>query len=395
LATLQIEPNLFFSLEDHILLMMVSMMMKHSKFNNITPKFRVGLPLALGSVLLVIVTLEFGVRLFWGTVAQVGNEKLQLNSNRGWALAPGQYLIKSNAGDDILYQINEQGLRNPPIQTQKPANTFRVIILGDSISEGLEVSSDRTFVRQLELILQEKYPDHSIEVINAGTSDYSTEQEWLWLREEGVNYGPDLVILQWYLNDWRSFSSPPAVVASLHNVLIGRSAAYSSYFLLSRRGMAQWQVEDVAFRFRFRQGFLAHDWVNDSEALTTLIEDASEDWGGAWDKTKLRLSQSFILKMQNLADAHNFDFMLALFPVSVQVETELETRQDLNFPQQQMLDFANQNSIPVIDLLTTLRKNKKQELFLDQAHYTPTGHKLIAETLAFLLEEMGLIPEKF
>jgi lysophospholipase L1-like esterase len=78
----------------------------------------------------------------------------------------------------------------------------------------------------------------------------------------------------------------------------------------------------------------------------------------------------------------------------VQVETELETRQDLNFPQQQMLDFANQNSIPVIDLLTTLRKNKNQELFLDQAHYTPTGHKLIAETLAFFLEEMGLIPEK-
>jgi lysophospholipase L1-like esterase len=40
-----------------------------------------------------------------------------------------------------------------------------------------------------------------VEVVNAGVSGYSTDQELLWFREEGIKYNPDLLLLVLTGND--------------------------------------------------------------------------------------------------------------------------------------------------------------------------------------------------
>jgi len=96
---------------------------------------------------------------------------------------------------------NNRGFRNTQdFSYAKPANTFRVLSLGDSHTQGYEVHQERTFSAVLE-----RYLIHhglAAEVINAGVSGFSTAEALVFLENEGVNYSPDVVIIGFFANDF-------------------------------------------------------------------------------------------------------------------------------------------------------------------------------------------------
>jgi hypothetical protein len=97
---------------------------------------------------------------------------------------------------------DEQGF--PPVArvghhylVQKPADVFRVIMLGGSTVEGIGVSSPlESLPSKPQLLLERESPQSSkqIEVINAGISGFSSDQEYLFLIADLLRYKPDLVI---------------------------------------------------------------------------------------------------------------------------------------------------------------------------------------------------------
>ncbi len=90
----------------------------------------------------------------------------------------------------------------------KPPDTFRILLLGDSYVEGLRVPLERTFGKVLEAELNAGAPaGQRYEVVNAGVSGWGTDQQLLWLRNEGVKYQPDLVLLSFFPgNDFQNVS---------------------------------------------------------------------------------------------------------------------------------------------------------------------------------------------
>lgn len=54
--------------------------------------------------------------------------------------------------------------------------------------------------------LERRLAARSVEVVNLGVRAYSTAQEFLYLREEGLKYHPNLVLLGFYSNDFRENS---------------------------------------------------------------------------------------------------------------------------------------------------------------------------------------------
>lgn len=121
----------------------------------------------------------------------------------------GPYGIRKNIGDvsgEMIvpeyrhrFTTNSQGFRGSKEYTlQKPAGTFRVITLGDSVTLGHGVADDETFSAVLERTLGEVIPT---EVINMGVSGFGTAEELLQLRHVGLRYQPDLVILAYFPND--------------------------------------------------------------------------------------------------------------------------------------------------------------------------------------------------
>jgi lysophospholipase L1-like esterase len=85
-------------------------------------------------------------------------------------------------------RINEKGLRDHEHSYDRQNDNGRILVLGDSFAWGYGVEESERFSQRLEEALD-------VEVINAGVSGYSTDQELLWYRNEGVKYETDLVIL--------------------------------------------------------------------------------------------------------------------------------------------------------------------------------------------------------
>jgi hypothetical protein len=160
--------------------------------------------LLLGSVALVLGGLEAAAR-----VARSGqgggkeaNEPKQYNEYDpllGWRKKPGARVTYRRREYTVEVAVNSLGLRDPERGYQAPAGTQRVLALGDSFLEGYTVPLADTVTQVLERQL--RAPGCAVDVINGGTQAYSTDQELLFYRSEGVKYAPRVVLLFIYYND--------------------------------------------------------------------------------------------------------------------------------------------------------------------------------------------------
>lgn len=118
----------------------------------------------------------------------------------GWSKTPLAVGRRDTREFDVTYRVNELGLRDDPMTSPaKPANTLRVLMLGDSFVLGYTVDREHLFVDQLERWWNAE--GRTVDVINAGTEGYSTDQEALWLAEHGRAFAPDVVVAFPYEND--------------------------------------------------------------------------------------------------------------------------------------------------------------------------------------------------
>lgn len=79
----------------------------------------------------------------------------------------------------------------------------KILILGDSVTEqGLYVNLFRDLIAS-------RYNDSSIVIINAGVTGYDTKLEYNYLKYRGLDLEPDLVIIQFNMND---FQSTPVII---------------------------------------------------------------------------------------------------------------------------------------------------------------------------------------
>ena len=100
-----------------------------------------------------------------------------------------------------VIKTNLKGLRDYEFPEKKPEGVFRIIVLGDSITEGHAIDIESTYPKKLEKLLNKGKPTRKHEVINCGVTGYNTFQELIFLKEKGIKYQPDLVIVGFCPND--------------------------------------------------------------------------------------------------------------------------------------------------------------------------------------------------
>lgn len=136
-------------------------------------------------------------------VAQYQNpmgSRYEYDSLLGWK-KKSNYKGKSQASEySVTYETNSKGLRGAEHPYKKESQAFRVLILGDSFTDGYTVNFNDLF-SQILLGNLSKTGQKTFEVVNAGVSAYSTDQEMLYFETEGYKYEPDLTILMYYEND--------------------------------------------------------------------------------------------------------------------------------------------------------------------------------------------------
>jgi len=124
------------------------------------------------------------------------------------------------------YYINgtDGGLRSDVGDKEKK----RILLLGDSIVYGLGVKKEDTFAE----ILNRELPDY--EFINAGVGGWNTDNESLWLMNEGYYLEPDVVILYITNNDLENVYAGKKPKYPLYQKVIYNSYVLSTVFYIKR-----------------------------------------------------------------------------------------------------------------------------------------------------------------
>jgi lysophospholipase L1-like esterase len=168
--------------------------------------------LAVLVVVVILLILEGSARIIeWQLVSMTSS----LPDRPGWQTEFFGSLFEWHEPDpDLLWRF-KAGLSNPLITTNsdhflgpeisrgKPADTYRVLILGDSSPVGLGLqSSKKTFAEILRHLLDRRFESRKdVEIINAAVSGYSSDQVLCWLESRGWAYDPDLVVVYCGNND--------------------------------------------------------------------------------------------------------------------------------------------------------------------------------------------------
>ena len=106
---------------------------------------------------------------------------------------------------DRLWERNIFNFRSPHATVHRRPGVRRIIVLGDSFTWGLLVpDSDSIWPARLERAL-----GGSTEVVNMAQRGWTTANEAEFLRRLGWQFDPDLVIVQFYLND--AYESQPGM----------------------------------------------------------------------------------------------------------------------------------------------------------------------------------------
>ena len=233
-----------------------------------------------------------------------------------------------NDGGRAEFRINSLGFRGPELAAEKPAGTFRILFLGDSITLGGRLPEEAVWVSRVAKALGPRY-----EAANAGASDVGLVEEARVLREAGLSIRPDLVVLAWYLNDARPPVGFPDELVFKNPVIswfnrqawLRRSHLAGFVYDSVRKAVFRRQLHlmDASNRrFQWTSDYMAGRWAADPAAFAALVGKARYDWGDAWDERSLDRMAGKIVGLRDLAARRGARFAVVMLPVHAQVYSE-------------------------------------------------------------------------
>ena len=103
---------------------------------------------------------------------------------------------------DVIVDYNGKGMRGPEVDYEKPDDVYRILIIGDSFVEAIQVPYEQTFPALLqEQLAAHDTADRRYEVIAMGRTGWGPLHEYIYYDAEGRLFGADLVLVTFYIND--------------------------------------------------------------------------------------------------------------------------------------------------------------------------------------------------
>lgn len=256
--------------------------------------------------------------------------------------------------------VNESGFRDDQNTIiHKPEDVYRIICIGDSVTFGVPVRlnpPEKTFAKRLESLFEEHPEYGKVEVLNAGNPAYTSYQGLKQLKTRLLKFKPDLVIIQFGMND-----PSPAVGLSDKEQPKFNKTSFSLYNALGKSALCCAIVK--IFR-RYGKG----DRSSDIELLRVPPDDFRKN----------------SLMMLALGELNGFE---CLFIKPVGFENGIfETNTNYQFPRK----------AKIVDVLPSLTNyaGDPAELFYDDCHLTPKGHELFAKTIFNAITVYGILDRK-
>jgi lysophospholipase L1-like esterase len=254
--------------------------------------------------------------------------------------------------------INSFGLRDREYPIEKPDGVVRVLMLGDSVTFGWGVEAEDTVAKKLERKLNAESSGPRFEVINAGVGNYNTVMEVLSFVERDAALKPDVVILNYFIND----AEP---VPTRHDIGL-LEYSYAAVYFMGRLDILR------------REYFGKEDW-------RTYYADLYGPNSEGWNQARIALD-----RLAKFCRASNIKLMIVNYP-------ELHQLDPYPFPQvtASVEGLANQSDVPFLDLLSSVDGVEPSSLWVSptDAHPNRNATERFAEAMnAALLQLFPSLP---
>jgi hypothetical protein len=345
----------------------------------------INLSLIIISVLFALFLSEIALRLMGFNPLYVSPERdrfWKYDSLLGWAHEPGQEGIFETPQFRTAVRINENGLRDQEHTYERQNDNERILVLGDSFAWGYGVEESERFSQLLEKSLD-------VEAINAGVSGYSTDQELLWYRNEGIKYETDLVILVFAGNDLGDndrqlvntiYYKPKFVIEEGQLVPMGYPVPKTSpqgkfiYSLSQRSALSYFLVQRYFDALAsYRKVKVNSDQTN---SPVSSIDAKSEPF---------KLTIALIDEMRNIAESRKAKFVI--------VTTDRWWNSPARETYKDFISILRTEGFLVLDVESMPGFDPEVMLIPNDGHWNQAGHKFVAEKIEALIESNRLIDQ--
>ncbi len=238
-------------------------------------------------------------------------------------------------------RTNRYGFRDFDYETPyKQADVYRIAFIGDSITFGLNVHSQCTFVRKFERYANESHSDSKIQSMNFGIDGYNTSQIFELLSSKVLLFKPDKVVYVMCLNDFDFEDSSGEKI---------RFFKKPNSFVLKR-------LENL---YRDSLNIDFHLWH--------------------FEKNKQQVYDK-IVEMKQLLLEQNIDFQIVLVPVFGFEGSNINfTGYPLSRMHVEIMRFMKKEKIDEVDLLDAFKNQEKPPDYFacDAWHPNHEGHEFI------------------
>ena len=263
-------------------------------------------------------------------------------------------------------KINSLGYRDYEHTVSKKEGVYRIMVIGDSIAAGWAIAKyEETYPALLEKRLNAI--GKPSEVINLGVAGYNTQQEVETLKDKGLAFKPDLVLLSYCLNDRESASG--VLFRLLHKEKTGekislvrepRILAYSALYHYLRYKVFKKDIDEGK-----RDSKETQEYIDKYREIVS--RDTVEEYFG---------------HLASLAYQYNFRVMVVVFPffdkfMDSETYPYMEEHLKVKF-------YCRQHNFLHLDLLEDFQNRQKRspKLYFDKTHPNHEGYRYVAEVIA-------------
>ncbi|WP_088348694.1 MULTISPECIES: SGNH/GDSL hydrolase family protein [Rhodomicrobium] len=253
---------------------------------------------------------------------------------------------------------NSKGQRDREIPYERTPGVLRIAMVGDSLTEGWGVPFEDTFSKRIERLYEAA--GSKAEIVNLGVGNWNTVQEVQYFLTKGFQYKPDIVVLNYFVND----AEPTPERRKEPSWLL--KYCYSCVFVKGR-------IDTILRQMSTRQ-----DWAD--YYLGLYDGGKSETWLAA---------KGAIKRLADYCKANNIKLLVAHLP-------ELHDVQNYRFGLVTDLvqQAAVENQVPFVDLLPNLQSRPSADLWVTppDPHPNALANELIAAGLFSALQRLEAQP---
>lgn len=293
----------------------------------------------------------------------------------------------------VEVSFNSAGMRDREHSQEKPSDTFRILVLGDSFMEAYQVPFEESLPSLLEQSLHDR-GIRKVEVINAGVSGWGTDDALRFLTEYGLAYEPDLLVVAMTLHNdvsdnlreyWHTLEGGELVETDREPIPFFEFATLRLKAFLAVR----FQLVQIYREVRHRGESAEVGRALQSHVVQLFLSPPPEGI-----ERGFALTDKLLERVQSVADRNDAAMAVVMLPLIYQlsdstfadfVDASGVAPEEMSpyQPQRLIMETTERLGIPTIDLLPAFRQwtaEREEPLYIEwDGHWNALGHRLASD----------------